>query len=446
MRLPEEQIKRAILHPELPIRKLALHYFSRSFSNDTTVMPLVVDAVEEYGWQQSIQLVGEGENLPQTESTIKWCMDELRRDFGEQDENLDNYRFALSRVLVNADPALTLDKESEIRELPGLLAQLGPTLSERIDLLSEDTESLWNKLMDFCEREYEKQYLTEMDLPHAYRLVEALGRRGSEVAERVRLMLDEEIDDTVYNPRALMQGFIIRLVGELRLKAAVPLLIEALKEDDEWIDEACQRALIKIGGEDVVEALSNAFPSAEWPFRLYGSGVLEDVHTDHVTQKCLELFEQETDETIKIQLGQASLAQLATEAMEPVRRFILASKLDPEILDLRENLVSASTLMGVEFPEYEKWKIDEDESRVLRRKLHAEKHGNVKYSPVDWNDDPDDDLDGSDLDTFAASASAPTTFMRQDPKTGRNDPCPCGSGKKYKKCCMNKSNGNPLLN
>lgn len=21
---------------------------------------------------------------------------------------------------------------------------------------------------------------------------------------------------------------------------------------------------------------------------------------------------------------------------------------------------------------------------------------------------------------------------------GRNDPCPCGSGKKYKKCCMNK--------
>ncbi len=24
---------------------------------------------------------------------------------------------------------------------------------------------------------------------------------------------------------------------------------------------------------------------------------------------------------------------------------------------------------------------------------------------------------------------------RQGPKIGRNDPCPCGSGKKYKKCC-----------
>jgi len=24
------------------------------------------------------------------------------------------------------------------------------------------------------------------------------------------------------------------------------------------------------------------------------------------------------------------------------------------------------------------------------------------------------------------------------PKTGRNDPCPCGSGKKYKRCCLDK--------
>ena len=28
-----------------------------------------------------------------------------------------------------------------------------------------------------------------------------------------------------------------------------------------------------------------------------------------------------------------------------------------------------------------------------------------------------------------------TTYVRTAPKVGRNDPCPCGSGKKYKKCC-----------
>lgn len=30
-------------------------------------------------------------------------------------------------------------------------------------------------------------------------------------------------------------------------------------------------------------------------------------------------------------------------------------------------------------------------------------------------------------------------FKRSEPKVGRNAPCPCGSGKKYKKCCLNKT-------
>ena len=29
--------------------------------------------------------------------------------------------------------------------------------------------------------------------------------------------------------------------------------------------------------------------------------------------------------------------------------------------------------------------------------------------------------------------------VRRSEKTGRNDPCPCGSGKKYKKCCYGKT-------
>lgn len=37
-----------------------------------------------------------------------------------------------------------------------------------------------------------------------------------------------------------------------------------------------------------------------------------------------------------------------------------------------------------------------------------------------------------DLSTFAEFDEP---FVRTTPKIGRNDPCPCGSGKKYKKCC-----------
>lgn len=45
-----------------------------------------------------------------------------------------------------------------------------------------------------------------------------------------------------------------------------------------------------------------------------------------------------------------------------------------------------------------------------------------------------------DFDKFLkklAGKSAPKPVSKV--KVGRNDPCPCGSGKKYKRCCMNKS-------
>ena len=40
-------------------------------------------------------------------------------------------------------------------------------------------------------------------------------------------------------------------------------------------------------------------------------------------------------------------------------------------------------------------------------------------------------------DMIGLGASS-TPIMREKHKIHRNDPCPCGSGLKYKKCCINK--------
>jgi hypothetical protein len=41
----------------------------------------------------------------------------------------------------------------------------------------------------------------------------------------------------------------------------------------------------------------------------------------------------------------------------------------------------------------------------------------------------------SDMVSEASEAIAKAKPIRTGPKVGRNDPCPCGSGKKYKHCC-----------
>ncbi|KPK45671.1 MAG: hypothetical protein AMK72_10665, partial [Planctomycetes bacterium SM23_25] len=44
-------------------------------------------------------------------------------------------------------------------------------------------------------------------------------------------------------------------------------------------------------------------------------------------------------------------------------------------------------------------------------------------------------LEMSQQSQMAREGEAVKTIVRETPKVGRNDPCPCGSGKKYKKCC-----------
>jgi len=51
-------------------------------------------------------------------------------------------------------------------------------------------------------------------------------------------------------------------------------------------------------------------------------------------------------------------------------------------------------------------------------------------SELDWDDDEEGD------DAYGGNGSQP--LVREGRKIGRNEPCPCGSGLKYKKCCLDK--------
>ena len=48
--------------------------------------------------------------------------------------------------------------------------------------------------------------------------------------------------------------------------------------------------------------------------------------------------------------------------------------------------------------------------------------------------EPDKPEDISDVERLLN----PTTPVTVQSKVGRNDPCPCGSGLKYKQCCLKK--------
>src|SRR5574341_514754 len=53
--------------------------------------------------------------------------------------------------------------------------------------------------------------------------------------------------------------------------------------------------------------------------------------------------------------------------------------------------------------------------------------------------EPDKDEDLSDIARALGAPMPSPAALRAPEKVGRNDACPCGSGLKYKKCCLDRT-------
>ena len=78
MRLMESQIKQAILNPDRDVRDAAVFYFAKAYSTDPGIMPLVIQAIEQYGWKDAFQFYSFTSELPQTDETVRWLMGQIK--------------------------------------------------------------------------------------------------------------------------------------------------------------------------------------------------------------------------------------------------------------------------------------------------------------------------------------------------------------------------------
>ena len=89
-----------------------------------------------------------------------------------------------------------------------------------------------------------------------------------------------------------------------------------------------------------------------------------------------------------------------------------------------------------------------DEAAIVRELRHGHHYLDDAAQSMSWQAQfhPDGGDDGFD-DEFPPDEDfadfLPETYIRPEPKIGRNDPCPCGSGKKYKKCCLRGDGSGP---
>jgi len=173
--------------------------------------------------------------------------------------------------------------------------------------------------------------------------------------------------------------------------------------------------------------------------------------------RVLELLAGERDPAVRGHLCEALLAQFCSEGVEPARRLIQEPPPTSDLRHLRRVLVATCKVLGVRFPEFDAWheesRRDGREERLKIKeieKLTFEAGGDLELLA--------EALEVRRLKAQLAELQLEEKRLRAEnqrlrgvleglqswaeparpDRVGRNDPCPCGSGKKFKKCCLRR--------
>ncbi len=493
MRLLMNQIRPMILNPDWEVRNLALGRFRESFSTDSAVMPLMIEAVETFGWTEACSPYTFDRPFEQTTETVRWLVQQLEGPniATDRDPLWKCWLRFLSWQLSAADAALLLPYEGCLRDLPSLDLECCEKIEKRLPMTFMDPQTGWQELERFCKESAEDFDLIDFSDDDFYRFAEVILRDGPQFAERVLEILARPMAECDEDPEYWMQAAAMFLAGRLRLGGAIAPLVDHLSEDvaedGQWYCYRCVEALIRIGTDDVIREIAAWFPRESWDFRSVACQVFHGIHGEFAVKTGLALMSRETDNTLQTFLANGLLYQFDTDVIEPVRKLILKGKCEDQEDAIIRRLVALTKSMNVPIPESDPWRERAKESLARQRQELEGRLNEEGQLPDDWdaefdefeqnycsfdvcdedrlddgilnedieNLDEDEDVDEeeAEVEDFDNLLDPPEEVeekisrpvVRADPKVGRNEPCPCGSGKMFKNCCLNRQKNAPNI-
>lgn len=145
---------------------------------------------------------------------------------------------------------------------------------------------------------------------------------------------------------------------------------------------------------------------------------------------CLKVHNDQKEATTAQMLMRARYSAFATQKIDFVDRTNTPETTDFDIEDAKK-WANTSQWQGLEVLQTHKGQESDSEGLVEFK---------AKYKDLDNKDQVHHEIGKfkkiNDLWYYIeGKILGAMTYKREGPKVGRNDPCTCGSGKKYKKCC-----------
>ena len=419
--LEPEILKPFLLDDDPWVRSAVARYFDEGWSQETDLIPLILDACDRFGYRENISSLVCCRQLPLTPPTFERVLQQLA------DVDHDNTAMHLSSILSNAPIYLLIKHETETLGNEYLLEDYRTRIQHRLKLRSWSGERLWQELQDLSQRYESTQNDSTFDSVYDDAVIAALVPHDvPDTGTICGLLTDPETKES------WLESYLIDLVGFRRLGEAIPALVDMLRGDEASLPDNCSQALARIGHPEIVRRIRSCYAAESWSFRDSSAGLLGEIKHPESETAILAFLEEEKDIDIRTELCHG-LCQLFSERGVEVVRQEVDDGYRGWIVTLEEVLLPVIHVLGIELLEADQWRREREEREQYQLERRREfEELDTKYDAMkEQGIDPFAKLDSS----RESSGVASTTYRRHDGKIGRNDPCPCGSGKKYKKCC-----------
>ncbi|MDF1755178.1 MAG: SEC-C metal-binding domain-containing protein [Verrucomicrobiales bacterium] len=434
-KLSYETIVSGVKHEDMFVRSGALiHLVESGIKCQTDVSNAVIDCLEKYGWENAFSLQAYISNLPVDESIAQRLLAYLAN--GKDEQEISNWEELRIETIVewfsDAPPEVNkayineLDLIASLYESSDAICQ---HIKFEISLLDADTEKCYALLEDYITECVDGEGLCEDEILRIRSVSERLAKLGALNSETVMPWINQDVtfEDDFGLTREEMKvciGFEMAKAG----KVPVPLDICQKNFDYQfdWLSTAVAGTLIETADEAVIDELLKRYPTADTDGKVNYLLILEKVRIPGREDKLRDLAALEKHLSLRANLGMVLCYYGTNNGLKYAREIVDGMAEEIEASDIIDVLYALRKLNDETSSELDEWREMLQEIHTVSLKMMSE--------DLDLYGDPEE------FNPKELSIRAVTPYENDSTKINRNDPCPCGSGKKFKKCCINSAN------
>jgi hypothetical protein len=347
---------------------------------------LLKDAIESEA--KEFNILASVDKYPLQESSFKLLIQGIEK---ADKSRLHYYRSLLDRI----EPELALKHQQELQPY------IEKNNWDFYRFLQEGTEEeIWEEYGSVLAKLDTESNFNYNLYTKAKHLAKTLMKEGWIDEREIELILQEQLNERYFGFTGILAIYLICLMN---LPKFIPMLVSLLDRDEDILLEEVADTLIAFQSDEVVEMVLPYARKLE--SSIFAISVLSGTKTAKATQVLKDLFKVVEYEDEQSLVFEALCHQLSIDALPEIEEY-MDSEPESYLIEIEETAYGFYKVMGVDHHDLPLWKqIAEEKDREFETNMENDQ---------------------------TVSIGEP---FRTDQKVGRNDPCPCGSGKKYKKCC-----------